>query len=117
MKLPAVENKVNWTTLIAIIGVCVTFGGMIYSHGQFTQRMDSNEKAQAAHNTRTDTKLETLAEDSKKIDNLAYRMTLVEQNNITLTQTLSELSKSISAQSADIRVIREILDRSVGPVK
>lgn len=111
MKLPTVENKVNWTTLIAAFSVCVTVGGMVYSHGKFTQRMDSNESAQATTNARTDAQLDRLAEDNKKLENLTYRMTLVEQNHLGLTRTLDNLNASISAQGADIRVIREILNR------
>lgn len=111
MRLPTVENKVNWTTLAVIFSICATVGGMVYSHGQFTQRMDSNERAQDASNARTDAKIEQLSEDNKKLENLTYRMTLVEQNHLGLTRTLDNLNASISAQGADIRVIREILNR------
>lgn len=112
MRFPTVENKVNWTTVIAAFGVCATIGAWIYSHGQFTQRMDSNENTQSAMNVRTEARIERILEDMKRLDNLAYRVTLVEQNNITLTQNLTEISKALSSQGADIRVIREILDRS-----
>lgn len=115
MRLPSIENKINWTTIIALIGMILTIGGSIYSYGRFTQRMDGNEASQGARNAGFEVRLTALELESRRIENLSYRMAQAEQSNIGLSQTLAEVSRLISAQGADIRVIREILDRSVPP--
>lgn len=110
MRLPVIENKINWTTIIAVFGACITTGGMIYQGGQFTQRMDGNEKSQAAFNAKVEARLDAQDEGLKKIDNLSYRVTLSEQSVANYGQKIDEMYRLIMAQGADIRIIREKLD-------
>lgn len=111
LKLPTVENKVNWTTLIAAFGVAVTIGGWAFTYGRFTQRVDSIEMASSERRTVIESRMNVLEAEVRKIDNLAYRMAMMEQTSVTTIQTLSEISKSLADQAADIKVIREILAR------
>jgi hypothetical protein len=47
----------------------------------------------------------------RQYDNLAYRITVQEQGSQTLARSVEELKAAVNSQSADLRVIREILTR------
>lgn len=111
MHFPRAENKVNWTTAIALVGLLITGGGYVYAYGQFTAKVSAMETGTAATAGRTDARLSSLEGEAKKIDNLAYRMTLVEQNNVAIAQKLDAMSRQMTDQGADVKVIREILSR------
>lgn len=53
----------------------------------------------------------TIENDSRKIDNLTYRMTVQEQGAATLAKSVEELKVTVNSQASDIRVMREILQR------
>lgn len=129
MRAPQMKYEVNITTVIALIGLFITFGGMIWAGGQFHQsvndldnrfrswvttheQLHKDRLAQvSASDARMDTRIGALEATSRQIDNLTYRLTVQEQGAVTLSQSVNELKQSVNSQSADIRVIREILTR------
>lgn len=115
MQFPRAENKVNWTTVVSLFMAAFTVSGSIgawlYSQGQFQAQFQTMQNTQDVSQTRTDTRLETLERTLGGVENLAYRVTLIEQANLSTTSALAEITRAQSEQSADIRVIREILSR------
>lgn len=129
MRAPELKYEVNITTVIALIGLVVTFGGMIWAGGQFHQsvndldnrfrswvvtheQLHKDRLAQvSASDARMDTRLGALEGQVRQIDNLTYRITVQEQGAVTLSQSVNELKQAVASQSADLRVIREILTR------
>ncbi|MGD9481517.1 hypothetical protein [Shinella sp. G-2] len=47
----------------------------------------------------------------RKIDNLAYRIAAAEQTTASTAAAIKDLQALVSAQSEDIKVIKEILQR------
>lgn len=129
MRAPQVKYEVNLTTVIALIGLLITFGTMVWAGGQFHQtvtnldgrftnwvmtheQLHKDRLAQvSASDARMDARIGALEAASRQIDNLTYRITVQEQGSVTLSQNVNELKQSVNSQSADIRVIREILTR------
>ncbi len=64
---------------------------------------------------RFDQRLVGLESDLRKqasiADQLTYRVTTVETQASTMSQTVNEIQKQLSQQSGDLRVIKEILQR------
>ena len=104
---PTVKNEINWATVAAIFGMLVTASGAVYQSGKFTTRAEGVEKRVDVMEIRLQS-VETVA---SKLDNLAYRVTVQEQGAQALSKSIEELKRSLADQSADLRVIREILTR------
>ncbi|MET3925622.1 hypothetical protein [Devosia sp. 2618] len=60
---------------------------------------------------RTDQRLSNLEGETRKIDELAYRLTIQEQGSANLARSVEELKTSVNSLGTDIRVMREILQR------
>lgn len=71
-------------------------------------------KATSEEKARTDQRLAQLELETRKIENLTYRITVAEQAGLNTGRAIEMLSKTINEQQTDIRVIREILDRQFG---
>lgn len=65
----------------------------------------------AQRSGQVETRLDNLEAETRKIDNLEYRMTVAEQSQVTLVQAVKELQTLVNGQAADIKVMREILQR------
>lgn len=104
---PTVKNEINWATVAAIFGMMMTASGLIYQSGRFTTRSESVEKRVGV----VEFKIEALETVTGKYDNLAYRVTVQEQGSQALAKSIEDLKRSLADQSADLRVIREILTR------
>lgn len=116
--MPIRENKINWNTLISLGGFIIMIGGFVWAGGAFTARSTALEatvlenaielrEKQKALETRT----AVLESENRKLDNLQYRLSVVEQNNADTFRNLSELVKSQNDLSSDMKVVREILSR------
>lgn len=60
---------------------------------------------------RTEERFRTIEAEVRKIDGLAYRIGAAEQSMATTAAAIRDLQDLVSAQSGDIKVIREILQR------
>lgn len=116
--LPIRENKINWNTLISLGGFILVIGGMVWAGGAFTARSSALEAKVIENAIEQREKLKTieirtaaLESENRKLDNLQYRLSVVEQNNADTFRNLSELVKSQNDLSSDMKVVREILSR------
>ncbi|ASQ03680.1 hypothetical protein CN172_21040 [Sinorhizobium meliloti] len=60
---------------------------------------------------RTEERFRGLENEVRKIDNLTYRVTVTEQSTATITTAIKDLQSLLNAQSGDLKVVREILQR------
>lgn len=108
---PTVKNEINWATVVAVAGMALTVGGLILKTGEFTNTVKHLTEAQSVYRAETQQRFAALEEMSDKYDNLAYRVTVQEQAAAQTNAAIEELKRSLADQSADIKVIREILTR------
>lgn len=129
MNIPPVKRELNTNTIIQLVTFVILLGGMVWTTAQrdadlTTLRRDFTEY-RVAHDqvhkdrlatvsgieARTDARLSALEVAIRKLDNLEYRVTVVEQGSANLGKAVEELKAAVNNQSADLRVIREILTR------
>lgn len=60
---------------------------------------------------KVDARLNGMETETRKIDNLTYRVTVAEQSQMTLVEAVKDLQTLVNGQAADIKVMREILQR------
>lgn len=122
----------NFNTFILLGGIITgvaTTGG---TWGYFASQLNSNDretkewqlrheelhrdrlKQTSEEKARTDQRLAQLEMETRKIENLTYRITVAEQAGLSTGEAIKMLSRTINEQQTDIRVIREILDRQFG---
>lgn len=129
MNIPPVKREWNINTLIALAGFGLTICAMIWTTAQrdadlstlrkeFTDYKTAHEQlhkdrlaAVSAIEARTDQRLSGLELSSRKQENIEYRVTVVEQGSANLAKSVEELKAAVNNQSADLRVIKEILTR------
>lgn len=130
MHLPT-RGKIEWNlnTVVMTIGFA---GGLVawgVTWGSFTSEVRALDQRTAVWATnhdnyhkdrlaevkirdgRIDADIATLKDDIKQIDNIAYRVTVVEQGQQATTKSIDELKIAISQQATDIRIVREILEQ------
>lgn len=61
-----------------------------------------------------DQRLDGLATQVRKLDELTFRVGAAEQSQKLILEAVSKLETKVNDQSADLRVIREILERQAG---
>lgn len=66
---------------------------------------------------RLDQRMVQLEVEARKIENLAYRVTVAEQSNINTSKSIERLTDTVNQQSTDIRVMREIIERQFGSTR
>lgn len=129
---PIFKNELNLTTIVMAVGLVATLGGWVWSASSTTQKIDSwisnheqLHKDRLAQVTGTEARTEArlkATEDnlqtiSRKQDQTEYRITVQEQGSASLSRSVEELKNTVNGQSADIRVMLEILKRFDGSVK
>ncbi len=67
-----------------------------------------------AENSRQEQRLNQAEERLRKMDNLEYRITVAEQAGLNTAKSIERLTDTVNGQSADIRVMREIIERQFG---
>lgn len=125
----ALTSGWNLNTLIALAGFVITVGTLLFTLGRFTNGMEETRArfetwrsdhemmhrdrlaAVTSAEARTDERIKSLEALPVRIENITHRLTVQEQGAVSLSKSLSDLQKSVSDQSADLRVIREILTR------
>ena len=107
MQLPRAKNEVNVNTVITIIGFLLTIAGGGAAWGTAQANIATLTNGQSALDVRM-----TAAEGvTSRLVNLEYRVTVAEQANTNLARAVDELRAAVANQSADIRVVREIVTR------
>ncbi len=133
MHLPE-KGRIEWNlnTIVMLVGFLAGFIAWGATWGTFSTRVELNDKrfedwtirheglhrerqAQAASNdARTDQRLTQLDIETRKIENLGYRVTVAEQAGITTSKSIERLQETVNQQSTDIRVMREIIENQFG---
>lgn len=130
--IPKGKFEWNLNTLVLISGIFIGVGTTGITWGVFATRLENADiktsdwitRHEALHrersvmvlnaDTRLDQRILTLEGESRKIENLAYRMTVAEQSNLTTSKSIERLTDTVNNQSTDIRVMREIIERQFG---
>lgn len=130
--IPKGKFEWNLNTLVLISGIFIGVGTTGITWGVFATRLENADiktsdwitRHEALHrersvmvlnaDTRLDQRILTLEGESRKIENLAYRMTVAEQSNLTTSKSIERLADTVNNQSTDIRVMREIIERQFG---
>jgi uncharacterized protein HemX len=107
----------NVPTLVGIVGL----GLMVYQSGQKQERQDARLDAieinRTARSAEVNTMLQALTEKTSPIDNITYRLTVVEQGIADANRRIDRQSDSMQAIRGDIaglstsiEVLRQIID-------
>jgi len=107
MNLPRAKNEMNWNTVIQI----VTLVGMIAGGGAVWGTTQAAIGSMATKQAEQDASIRANKEQVSRIPNIEYRITVQEQANTSLVAAVEQLRQAMADQSADIKVIREILTR------
>lgn len=125
MHPPKMKYEVNLNTIALLLTLVVSVGGGFYFAGQQTKRLDGLDTWVERHDQLQATRSADMAAkfadanaritsnqvEARKIDNLAYRTTVLEQGAANTQKSLGDLKEQLGSLSADIRVVREILQR------
>lgn len=111
MNRPTVKNEINLSTLALAVSTLATIFGGVYAVGQFTAQVDEIRAAQGVQSEQLKSVTAQSGDTAAKFDNLAYRTTVMEQANATRDKSLSDIRDALASQSADLRVIRQILSQ------
>lgn len=140
---PVFKNEFNLTTLATLLGLIAVIGGWVWTASGTARELQSNigeldrkfttwtsDHAQlhkdrnvaiSADAARNDQRLisveTTIQTQARKQDQLEYRTTVQEQGSASLSRSVEELKNTVNGQSADIRVMLEILKRFDGTPK
>lgn len=133
MKLPE-RGKYEWnlnTILLLggiVSGIATTSGSVVYFASQLNSADRETKEWQSRHEQlHRDRLQQTTAENARqeqrvaqaevrlqKLDNLEYRITVAEQAGLNTAKSIERLTETVNVQSADIRVMREIIERQFG---
>lgn len=109
MELPRRAQKLEWNlnTIIQLI----TLAGMII--GMVTIWVNKGRDIEELQKWRVgiEERLKPIDTEVRKLDNIVYRVTVLEQTNATITSGMKDLQTLINQQSGDLKVMREILQR------
>lgn len=129
MSIVPPKGKYEWNlnTVVLLVGLGTGLVAWGVTWGKFTNAVERSDQEaiswRAAHEqvhkdrqvalagaeARVDERLRAAETEIRKFDNLAYRLTVVEQSAFSLSKSIEELKILVNNQSADIRVVREVL--------
>lgn len=107
MHIPPVKKELNTNTFIQVGGFVILLGGLLWT----TAQRDRDLSTVTTDVARIDQRTTTLEATARRFENLEYRVTVQEQGAQALTRAVEELKAALANQSADLRVIREIVTR------
>jgi len=133
MKFPE-KGRIEWNfnTWVILGGIVVGVASTGATWGYFASQVASADRETKDWQTRheqlhRDRLQQTTAENARqeqrvaqaevrlqKLDNLEYRITVAEQAGLNTAKSIERLTETVNAQSADIRVMREIVERQFG---
>lgn len=122
-RAPKLEWNLN--TILQIFSLLSFLAGGIYVWTNTTRDIEELQRWRAGHDQyhkerlaevksiegRTEERFRTIEGEVRKIDNLAFRVAAAEQSVASTATAIRDLQALVSAQSGDIKVIREILQR------
>lgn len=122
---PTFKNEFNLTSATLALGLVSVLGGWIWTASDtnasirawISNHEEVHKSAAAAiagSEQRTDQRLIALEGQTRKLEQLEYRVTVQEQGSASLARSVEELKNTVNGQSADIRVMLEILKRLDG---
>lgn len=133
MKLPERGRfEYNLNTFVLIAGIIIGIASTGATWGYFTSQLtnadrETKEWQQRHEQLHRDRLAQTTAENARqeqrvtqaesrlhKLDNLEYRITVAEQAGLNTAKSIERLTETVNGQSADIRVMREIIERQFG---
>ncbi|RVN60332.1 hypothetical protein CN100_01220 [Sinorhizobium meliloti] len=127
MELPKRAARLEWNLNTIIQGVTLLVMGIggvtiwveksrdIEELQSWRKSVEQSQKDRLAEfrerDGRTEERFRGLENEVRKIDNLTYRVTVTEQSTATITTAIKDLQSLLNAQSGDLKVVREILQR------
>ncbi len=114
------KGKIEWNlnTIVTLVGFAgglvawgITLGTFSSEMRAYETRFNTYVNDQRVVASRNEERMRAVESDTKKTDNLAYRVTVVEQNAANTSQAIVELKSIVNSQSTDIKVMREILEQ------
>lgn len=107
MHTPAFRYELNLNTVILCVTLVVTGAGWGIAYHALVQGRDNN----AASISRLETRVATLETTGRVLDNHELRIVTVERQATEASSATRAVEHSINNLSADMRVIKEILER------
>ena len=107
MNLPAVDNRINLNTFLQIIQIVMIVGGGAWFAATIRGDVDRNTK----DINRIQNSVTAIATDASAYTNIRFRVDRLEQGFIGVTTDNKDLEKKINEMAADVRVMREIVER------
>ncbi|WLR98737.1 hypothetical protein [Shinella sumterensis] len=122
-RAPKLEWNLN--TLLQLVSLATLLATGIYVWANTTRDVEELQRWRMGHEQyhkerlaevksvegRTEERFRSIESEVRKIDNLTYRIAAAEQTTATTSAAIKDLQSLVSAQSGDIKVIREILQR------
>lgn len=122
-RAPKLEWNLN--TVLQLISLLTFLAGGIYVWTNATRDIEELQRWKAGHDQyhkerlaevkaiegRTEERFRSIESEVRKIDGLAFRVAATEQSAASTSAAIKDLQALVSAQSGDIKVIREILQR------
>ena len=111
MQTPRIKNEINWNTLLQILTVLGVVIGPAIVWGSTSERIANQGERASAMSALLDAHTGTLNTHTTQIENVTYRVTVLEQGQTNLAAAVEELKSLVNNQATELRVIRTILDR------
>ncbi|MGF0540581.1 hypothetical protein ACQQ2Q_21510 [Agrobacterium sp. ES01] len=131
MQFPKRDRDFKWNlnTVLQLVTLTITLVGGVTVWVNTRRDIDELQSWKTGHESyhkeclaelkagdaRTEERFRGIEADVRKLtsqsENMAYRMTVVEQSSANVAQSIKELQAQVSQSSGDIRVIKEILQR------
>lgn len=122
-RAPKLEWNLN--TLLQLVSLVTLLAGGIYAWTNTTRDIEELQRWRMGHEQyhkerlaevkitegRNEERFRSIEGEVRKIDNLTYRIAAAEQTTATTAASIKDLQTLVAAQSGDIKVIREILQR------
>lgn len=91
------------------------FTSWVTMHDNYHRDRNGDAREQEGRN---EERFRSIEADTRKIENLDYRLTVQEQTTLTQTKAIEELKTAINTIASDVRVIKEIsLRNDIAPAK
>lgn len=104
---PKFRFELNLNTVVVLVG----FAGGFVVWGYTLNDINTGRAANRDNITRLDARLAAIETEARRIENHELRITTMEKSAADSAETMKSLDKSINGLSADMRVVREILQR------
>ena len=115
---PLFKNEFNWSTVSIFVGFVIMIAGsgaawqnMKNGQDTLTNDLATHQKISEAEKTAMQARVKEIEIEARRIDNINYRLTSVEQFGAGVTASLREMQTAVNDINSEMRVMREILQR------